>query len=305
MKISSKSGVSSSSAAGSSNLSSGRIGTSLDRPMDAASFLGAEIQSWKINTTEAPMTSITARLEAISPSADASTHTSAAVLMEQSRELGRQNKLGEAAALCERAVNIMTQDEGAEMRPDTMQGIAMLAEFCRMRGRLPEAALHAAWLLQLKKQTMGEEDLSTADTMFLLGQIYKRQGHVDEAAVNLRWALKIRESMLGENHPKTALSLHALGNCFFRQAAKQQPEKLHDARASYIRALKIRRHHHGVEHFEVSILLNNVAVVLYHQHRVEEALEAMVKALEIKIRTVRVTFEIRLESFSQLIIVIF
>ena len=98
--------------------------------------------------------------------------------------------------------------------------------------------------------------------------------------------MKIRESTLGENHLKTALSLHALGNCFVHQAIMQH-EKLQDARASFVRALKIRRQHYGVEHFETAISLNNVAVVLFQQCRVQVALNAFVKALEIKIRTVR------------------
>ncbi len=111
------------------------------------------------------------------------------------------------------------------------------------------------------------------------------QGRADEAAIYLRWALKIRESTLGENHLRTALSLHALGNCFIQQAVAQH-EKLHDARASFERALKIRRQHFGVEHFQTAISLNNVAVVLYQQQRVQVALDAFTKALEIKIRTV-------------------
>ena len=52
-----------------------------------------------------------------------------------------------------------------------MRAIGLLASLCQRRGRLDEAARHAEWLLRLKKRTIGEEDLATADTMLLLGQV--------------------------------------------------------------------------------------------------------------------------------------
>jgi tetratricopeptide (TPR) repeat protein len=178
---------------------------------------------------------------------------SAGVLLAEARELAGREKLGEAAAVCERAVAMLTSPESGHSghaQPETMQAIGLLSRLCYRRGRLDDAAHHANWLLKLKKHTLGEDDVSTADTMFVLGQILKRQGKVDDAVVYLRWALKIREASLGENHLKTALSLLALGNCFMHQAS-HQPDKLHDARASFLRCLKIRRNHFGVEHVEV------------------------------------------------------
>jgi hypothetical protein len=165
-------------SASSKTLSSARriIGTSLDRPSEresesgASTFLGADQRHWE------PTTSYLSALENREPaSPGVGREPPTEALLAQSRDLVGQGKLGEATALCERAVKVMTRTEEGEKRPETMQAIAMLAELSRRRGRLEEAALHAAWLLRLKKQNMPEEDLSTADTFFLLGQIYKQQ----------------------------------------------------------------------------------------------------------------------------------
>lgn len=191
------------------------------------------------------------------PSMPQTTAGTARALLGEAQELASCEKLGEAAAVCERAVAMLTSSSPDRLDsddntqpPEAMQAINLLSNICLRRGRLDDACHHTTWLLKLKKRAMGEEDVSTADTMLVQGQILKRQGKVDDAVVYLRWALKIREASLGENHLKTALSLLALGNCFMHQAA-QQPDKLHDARASFLRCLKIRRSHFGIEHLEV------------------------------------------------------
>jgi hypothetical protein len=142
---------------------------------------------------------------------DGSECSNPTLLLVSARKLAEQNKLGEATALCEKAVAVLTQLENGEDQIESMSAIGFLAELYLHRRRLDIACSHAEWLLRIKKRKMGEEDLSTADAMFLLGEIQKRRGLVSEAAVQLRWCLRVRESCLGEDHIKTAMSLHALG----------------------------------------------------------------------------------------------
>ncbi len=162
------------------------------------------------------------------------------------------------------------------------------AAYLEQRAQYGEAESLCRQALHIWEQTLGPEDLGTANTLLGLGNIYQSQGKYREAEPLYQRALHIyEEQTLNPEYPAdTAIFLLNLAICLYNLANLYKEQgKYREAEPLYRRALHIREQTLGSEHPDVATLLNNLAGLYGAQSQYAEAEQFHRRALHIREQT--------------------
>lgn len=172
--------------------------------------------------------------------------------------------------------------------------------------------------LSIQEETLGNNHLATATTLYNLARIGNKQGKYREAEELYRRAVAIREKLLGSEHPRSAAALSELAGVLSNQARYREAEpllrqaliaqieelgenspsvattlselgvllngqgKTAQAESLHRRALKISEKCSDPISFEVSRSLQNLAGILRNKGELVEAQELYERALSIR-----------------------
>ena len=119
--------------------------------------------------------------------------------------------------------------------------------------------------LTLRRQALGPDDPSVAESLDGLGNALYRQSKLAEAETTHREALALRRKLFGNRHPQVAASLNNLANTLRDQG------RLAEAEAMFREALGLRTELLGSSNQETADTLDNLAGVLSLEEKFPEA----------------------------------
>jgi tetratricopeptide (TPR) repeat protein len=143
-----------------------------------------------------------------------------------------------------------------------------VGEYEMTQGGYRSAKNSIAKAFTIKSKILGQEDLSTLDSMNSLAYVLWSQGKYTEAEAMQQQVLQLREKILGKEHPTTLESMVNLAQVFESQGKYQEAELLQQ------QALQLLDRVLGKEHPNTLTSMNNLAHVLRSQGKYTEA-EAM------------------------------
>jgi tetratricopeptide (TPR) repeat protein len=135
------------------------------------------------------------------------------------------------------------------------------------------AQVHLEKALELRRQTLGEEDLDTLHSMGILGGLYLyRAGQLGKAEELYTRGLAVSRRVLGEEHHYTLSFLSDLGVLYYNLAdLSNDKARLAQAEEVYLKVLALRRRILGETHGDTLAARINLALVYKDQGRYEEA----------------------------------
>ena len=172
----------------------------------------------------------------------------------------------EAIAALERAVG-PTDPQVASARVNLGLLLQRQGDYVEAR-RLYEAAL------ALQEQALGPDHPILANVLNNLASLLETQGDFATSARLFERSLTIRQNAFGESHPKVAVSLENLAMVL----GELDPERALDL---HYRALQMQSEESGPDHPSVAKTLANLAALHSDEGRLEEALIAMDRHLEL------------------------
>lgn len=133
--------------------------------------------------------------------------------------------------------------------------------------------------LELCREVLGEENLSTATSYNNLAGLYVNRAEYEKAKEMYKKSLQIREKILGEEHPSIAISYNNLAGVYREQGENEKAKKL------YKRSLQICKKVLGEEHPDTATSYNNLAYVFREEGEYGKAKELFEKSLQIREKT--------------------
>jgi tetratricopeptide (TPR) repeat protein len=138
-------------------------------------------------------------------------------VLRQAQALQAQGKPAGAAALYEKAVEILEGVHGKE-HPTTAEMLKLAADQRKAAGEYAKAVRLWDRILKIREAKLGSEHLEVAQGLFEQGWLYANMGFWSQnkaqfarAELLLLRCLKIREAKLGKEHLDVAAVLHELG----------------------------------------------------------------------------------------------
>ncbi len=123
--------------------------------------------------------------------------------------------------------------------------------------------------------TTEDPDQSRIQSLNGLGEVYRHQGNLAEATLYYKEALEIKAATIGPYNLELGRDYGNLATHLLHAG------KLDEAEATNLDALKIFKQHHGDEHPDVGLTLNNLGMVAWIRGDPATAEERMGRALEI------------------------
>jgi tetratricopeptide (TPR) repeat protein len=127
------------------------------------------------------------------------------------------------------------------------------------QGRYMRAQESVQKAYDLRRQVLGNEDVSTIASLGLFGTILKSQGYYKQAEEMYRQALRLEETILGKEHPSTLASMNNLATALSNQGKYEQAEEMHR------QALRLSETVLGKEHPDTLTSMDNLAMVLRYR----------------------------------------
>ncbi len=119
--------------------------------------------------------------------------------------------------------------------------------------------------LDIRRETLGNENLEVAQSLYDLGWALVEKQKSAEAEPLLRESLAIRRKLLGNEHPVVAESMNLVANALRDKGDTAAAETLHRE------TLALRRKLFGNVHHDVAQSLNNLALLLTEKGAYDEA----------------------------------
>jgi CHAT domain-containing protein/tetratricopeptide (TPR) repeat protein len=162
-----------------------------------------------------------------------------------------------------------------------LQSVNNLATFLQMSGNYTAAEPLFIELIDIARQSTGEENTDFATFQNNLGLLYRRMGRYDNAASCYQRALDLRRRLLGENHLDTVQTANNLAIIYFLTGdyAGAYPimEEVVSQRQAYLKELLDLMPHSsqylGYAVGEYSDGLNNLAAIALNLQQFEQAKE--------------------------------
>jgi CHAT domain-containing protein/tetratricopeptide (TPR) repeat protein len=133
------------------------------------------------------------------------------------------------------------------------------------------------------EETVGLQSPELAESLDDLADVFRDTGEDSAAGPLYRRALAISEQVIGPESVPVAQSLLGLANWL------RDRRELAEAEPLYERALRIREKSFGPDHPEVAVVLRELATLLMAEGRADEAVDAALRAEEIRRRYVRLS----------------
>ncbi len=154
------------------------------------------------------------------------------------------------------------------------EAVLALAQLFQKGGRYEEAKIMAERSLELLVEAFGEDHVSQAATLTLLGEVHRFLGEFEQAKDPLRRAIALYEKHLGPEHIQVAWPVGRLGVVFGSAG------QLEEARPFFERGLAIHRAAYGDDHPLTVQTLHNLAVLEDLLGRHEAAIGLYLEVLE-------------------------
>jgi serine/threonine protein kinase len=184
-------------------------------------------------------------------------------LFDLAHHLWSQGKLADAEQFAREGLTIATNlatSVRAIKGSLVAKSLAQLGVIVQDQGNLAEAESLFRESLAVRKQLLGDEHPTLAQTLNKLSGVLTMEGKVAEAEKTSREALKVFRWSSGMDSDG---DLYSRGDSFFEQG------NLAEAETCFRQALAIRRKHGGGQ--DVEVTLSSLATTLSHQQRFSEA----------------------------------
>lgn len=199
----------------------------------------------------------------------------AAALGAKIRDLGRDGKYAEAAALAQAQLESLEKKFGPAHR-DVGSALSNLGHAYANQGREGEAEPLFKRAIAILEKTVGSDSPEVAAAMTNLAALYQRQERYADAGPLFKRALAARERSLSSGHPDLGQSLNNLATHYEKLGRHGDSEPL------FRRALAIYEKAAGSEHPAVATLTNNLGQVAKVQRRHAEAEPLIRRSLAIR-----------------------
>ncbi|MFY9655733.1 MAG: tetratricopeptide repeat protein, partial [Methylocystis sp.] len=187
-----------------------------------------------------------------------------------------QGRYAEAEALYKRTLQIAEKRQ-ADDSPALAVGLNNLALHYERAGRYGDAEPLYRRALAIREQAFGPDSPNIATNLNNFAALLEVRGRTDEAEKVYKRALDLQEKTLGSEHPGVAVALNNLALLNKSRGAYAKAEGL------YQRALAIWQKALGPEHANVATALSNLATDYGAQGRLNEALDAARRSVEIRV----------------------
>lgn len=154
----------------------------------------------------------------------------------------------------------------------------LLGDILTRTGELEEAEKLLIRALEIRKRTLGENQLQVADVCLNLGTVYKEMGNLEEAEKQVKEALRIRKLGLSEDHLEIANASSNLGTIYMEMGRYELGEEI------LLNALAIRKKILGENSKEVAASCNNLGILYWRSGQLPKAEEFHEKSLKIRER---------------------
>jgi serine/threonine-protein kinase len=161
-----------------------------------------------------------------------------------------------------------------EPHSDVAWSMFQLSALLEYKGDYGEAEKLMRRGLEIERKAEGEMHPSVSSFMFALGSLLAAKGDSAAADDMMRRALVLRRSVLGD-HPSTADGILFLGSFLHEKGDLVGAESL------YVDALSMRRFLLGHEHYEVAVVLSELARIHIESGRYDSAERMLRQALRI------------------------
>jgi tetratricopeptide (TPR) repeat protein len=149
--------------------------------------------------------------------------------------------------------------------PDTLTTMSNLATTYWDQGRLKEAELLEAQVLEKRKTMFGLDHPNTLTTMANLATTYWDQGRLKEAELLDTQVLEKQKTVLGLDHPNTLTTMANLAITYGNQGRLKEAELLE------AQVLEKRKTMFGLDHPNTLTTMANLATTYWDQGRLKEA----------------------------------
>ena len=143
-------------------------------------------------------------------------------------------------------------------------------------GRWDEVEKIYVQLMEIEKEKLGADHLSTLTSMANLANTYRNQGRLDEAEKLGVQVIEIRKEKLGVDHPSTLTSMTNLAAIYSGQGQQDKAEKLE------VQVIEIQKEKLGVDHPSTLASMANLAEIYRNQDRLDEAEKLIIQVIEIE-----------------------
>jgi tetratricopeptide (TPR) repeat protein len=148
--------------------------------------------------------------------------------------------------------------------------------FEMQQGKFAQAQESVQKAYELRREVLGNNDVSTIGSLDLFGQVLGYRGMYQQAGEILRQSLDLYKTVLGKEHPDTFRSMNNLAEVLWYQGKYEQAREMHG------QALRLRETMLGKEHPDTLTSMDNLALVLGNQGKYEQAEEMHRQALRLR-----------------------
>ena len=148
--------------------------------------------------------------------------------------------------------------------------------FEMQQGRYARARESVQKAYELRREVLGNNDVSTIGSLDLFGQVLGYHGMYEQAGDILRQSLDLYKTVVGKEHPDTFRSMNNLAEVLWYQGKYEQAGEMHG------QALKLRETVLGKEHPDTLTSMDNLALALNDQGKYERAEEMHRQALGLR-----------------------
>ena len=171
-----------------------------------------------------------------------------------------------------------------------------IGKFLTLNAKYKEAEEMLIRSIKIKKRTLGENNLKTAESLYYLADLYKKQEiKTKETEKLFKKSLEIRKKILGWQHPDTIKNMNSLAEHYSDQARYSEAIPLSK------RALNLCEKVLGPNHLDTAFSLNCLASVHIHQSNYKESIPLLKRALEIREKKLGAHHPLTANSYGNLV----
>lgn len=158
------------------------------------------------------------------------------------------------------------------------QILFLMTEFTsriQTQGKYEEAEQMLRRLLPLMRTSLGDDDISTIDTMVMLGQTLcsQEKSKSEEAVEILRQALALRQELQGGSHPSTLFTMQSLGVALCHVGNPKEAVTI--LRQTLLQQQKVQ----GEAHVDTLLTMHFLGIALYEEGSSKEAVKILRQTL--------------------------
>ena len=160
------------------------------------------------------------------------------------------------------------------LHPDTFQDAIGILHVYQYQHRWFDMANDAEELLELARDTLGNEHEHTINLVSLLADAYNFLGRYEESIALNKAALDLKRRLWGASHPGTLANMQILASSY------RQLKRLDEAEPLYLEVYERMLDIYGPDHLKTNNAKNSLALLYKFQDRYKEAEELYLQVLD-------------------------